>query len=267
MFAARASTNTKLPSMVLVFFALGGGTGSGIVVDLARHSVQRQARAADPRHRRRRRCRSPATPSTTAAPACSRSMNELDCMLDDAKNQGVIAVWGDLYKNPFTGGFLALPQEHSWQRLHRYTDAGRKETRKSLSVRVTNKFVDDSFVPLRRAGLRPRAVQGAASGRLHRRAARAQSPTATATGRYSTCAKYSHPGVEVLPGEPMSKWRDVDRQVDRVHPEVLGPQGGLQDRLHRGPHRIGAVALERHAADEAGGHPAAVPARRATTAP
>ena len=37
-------------------------------------------------------------------------LNELDCMLDEEKNQGVMAVWGDLYKNPFTGGFFVAPQ-------------------------------------------------------------------------------------------------------------------------------------------------------------
>jgi hypothetical protein len=34
---AKSVNQTKLPSMVLVSFAMGGGTGSGIVVDLVRH--------------------------------------------------------------------------------------------------------------------------------------------------------------------------------------------------------------------------------------
>jgi hypothetical protein len=38
-------------------------------------------------------------------------INELDCMIDTEKNKGVMAVWGDLYKNPFTGGFFAVPQD------------------------------------------------------------------------------------------------------------------------------------------------------------
>jgi hypothetical protein len=38
-------------------------------------------------------------------------ISELDCMLDEEKNQGVQAVWGDLYRNPFTGGFFVLPQD------------------------------------------------------------------------------------------------------------------------------------------------------------
>jgi hypothetical protein len=38
-------------------------------------------------------------------------INELDCMIDTEKNNGVMAVWGDLYKNPFTGGFFVVPQD------------------------------------------------------------------------------------------------------------------------------------------------------------
>jgi hypothetical protein len=38
-------------------------------------------------------------------------INELDCMIDTEKNNGVMAVWGDLYKNPFTGGFFAVPDD------------------------------------------------------------------------------------------------------------------------------------------------------------
>jgi hypothetical protein len=34
---ARSIDATQLPSMVMVFFGIGGGTGSGMVVDLARH--------------------------------------------------------------------------------------------------------------------------------------------------------------------------------------------------------------------------------------
>ena len=36
-------------------------------------------------------------------------------MGDNAKNEGVITVWGDLYRNPFTGGFVVVPQEHVWR--------------------------------------------------------------------------------------------------------------------------------------------------------
>jgi hypothetical protein len=223
---AQSIDNTKLPSMVLVFFAIGGGTGSGIVVDLARHlsNVKLGRRipvvgvgvlpfSEDPEYHR--------------GASMYAAMNELDCMLDDAKNQGVIAVWGDLYKNPFTGGFIALPQEHSWQRLHRYTDAGRKETRKSLSVRVTNKFVDDSFVRyvVQDYGrelfkvLRPAGFTGAPHERIS---------YGDRNWTLFDVAKFSHPGVEVLPGEPMSKWRDVLSKWIEYIPKFSGLKDGFK---------------------------------------
>lgn len=95
-------------SVVAIVFGLGGGTGSGIVVDLARHLSNvffgRRALVVGvgiapcdgdvEKHR-----------GSHVFPV----LNELDCMGDTAKNEGVIAVWGDLYRNPFTGGFLVVP--------------------------------------------------------------------------------------------------------------------------------------------------------------
>lgn len=204
---AQSIDRTRLPSMVLVFFSLGGGTGSGIVVDLARHlsnvklgrripviGVGVLPHSGDPEFHR--------------GASLFATLNELDCMLDDDKNQGVMAVWGDLYKNPFTGGFFVLPQEQSWQRLSRYTNAGQPDIRGALSVRVTNKFVDDSFVrfvvkdygrELFRV-LRPMGFTGAPHERISYK---------DRNWTIFDVAKLTHPGVEVLPGEPMSKWRDV----------------------------------------------------------
>ena len=69
-------------------------------------------------------------------------------MLDELKNERITSIWGDMYKNPFTGGFLAVPQEQSWQRLHRYTTIKKgvlPEVRHQQALHVTNKFVDDSL--------------------------------------------------------------------------------------------------------------------------
>src|SRR5205823_5118186 len=41
-------------------------------------------------------------------------------------------------------------------------------------------------------------------------------------------AKYSHPGVEVLPGEPMSKWREVIGKWIEYIPEFSGLREGVQ---------------------------------------
>lgn len=105
---------TACQSIVCVVFGLGGGTGSGIVVDLARHlsNVKFGRRAlvmgvgiapcdGDPEHHR----------DSALFPV----LNELDCMLDQEKNQGVVQVWGDLYRNPFTAGFMMVPQKPAWQ--------------------------------------------------------------------------------------------------------------------------------------------------------
>jgi hypothetical protein len=202
--------NTKLPSMVLIFFAMTGGTGSGIVVDLARHvSNLKLGRrlpvfgvgvlpfSEDDRQ-----------PEHHRAGSMFATLNELDCMLDEEKNQGVMAVWGDLYKNPFTGGFFLLPQEHAWQRLSRYTQQGVEEIRHMLRTGVTNKFLDDSFTRfiVQDSGrtlfkvMRPAGSTGAPHEHI------------TAKDRNWTIfdvAKFTHPGVQVLPGEPMSKWREV----------------------------------------------------------
>ncbi len=106
--------STNLDSVVCIVFGLGGGTGSGMAVDLARHlsTVGFGHRAVvvgigiapcdgdEAQHR-----------SGALFPVIS----ELDCMLDHSKNQGVAAAFGELYRNPFTGGFIIVPQQPTWQ--------------------------------------------------------------------------------------------------------------------------------------------------------
>ena len=112
-FAASVDS-TSAQSVVCVVFGLGGGTGSGMMVDLTRHlsnvcfgrrnlvvGIGIAPCEGDSEARR----------GSHLFPV----LNELDCMGDNAKNEGVITVWGDLYRNPFTGGFMTVPQEHIWQ--------------------------------------------------------------------------------------------------------------------------------------------------------
>lgn len=202
----------KLPSIVLACFSLNGGTGSGIMVDLARHlsSVKLGRRI-------------PVIgvgqlPNTGDGedinPALFPTLNEIDCMLDDDKNAGVCAVWGDLYKSPFTGGFLAVNTEHSFQRLSSYTQNDEKnrnivpEVRHRIANEVTNKFAQDAFMrfaykddgKLLFRALRPAGFTGA--------------PHETVSGKSRNwtlfnLAKFTHPGVQVLPGESLTKWRKV----------------------------------------------------------
>ena len=223
-----ASINaTRLPSIVLVFFSMAGGTGSGMIVDLARHlsNVKLGRRI----------------PVVGVAPmpfsgdeeraggkaALFPTINELDCMLDDNKNQGVMAVWGDLYKNPFTGGFFAIPMEHSWRRLGSYTKTGQPSIREALRRGVTRKFIDDSFTRF--------IVQD--SGRLLFKILRPAGFTGAPHERNTSgdrawtvfdIAKFTHPGVEVLPGEPKSKWREVISKWIGYIPQWDGLKEGFQ---------------------------------------
>ena len=84
-------------------------------------------------------------------------------MLDDDKNAGCTAVWGDLYRSPFTGGFMVVNPEHSYQRLTSYTKTGEPEVRDGFRKSVTNKFCQDTFmrfaVNWRRAGWIGEAAQ------------------------------------------------------------------------------------------------------------
>ena len=216
-----------LPSMVMVCFGMAGGTGSGMVVDLARHlsnvklgrripviGVGQLSHSGDPAEYHNN-----ATQYTT--------LNDLDCMLDDDKNAGVTAVWGDLYRSPFTGGFFAVNPEQSWQRLTAYTTTGEKEVRQNFKQMVTNRFVADSFMRF--------AVLD--SGRMLFKAMRpagftgAPHETLSAKSRNWTLfdvAKLTHPGVQVLPGEAGSKWDAVLAQWIDFMPKYSGLKDGFK---------------------------------------
>ena len=216
-----------LPSMVMVCFGMAGGTGSGMVVDLARHlsnvklgrripviGVGQLSHSGDPAEYHNN-----ATQYTT--------LNDLDCMLDDDKNAGVTAVWGDLYRSPFTGGFFVVNPEQSWQRLTAYTTTGEKEVRQNFKQMVTNRFVADSFMRF--------AVLD--SGRMLFKAMRpagftgAPHETLSAKSRNWTLfdvAKLTHPGVQVLPGEAGSKWDAVLAQWIDFMPKYSGLKDGFK---------------------------------------
>ncbi len=216
-----------LPSMVTVCFSMAGGTGSGMVVDLARHlsnvklgrripviGVGQLPHTGDP-------------DTYKDSPALYTTMNDLDCMLDDDKNAGVTAVWGDLYRSPFTGGFFVVNPEQSWQRLTAYTTTGEAAVRQSIKEMVTNRFVADSFMrfvvvdngrDLFRA-LRPSGLTGAPH------------ETVSAKARNWTMfniAKLTHPGVQVLPGEAPSKWDSVISQWIDFTPKYDGLKDGFK---------------------------------------
>ncbi|NJR66041.1 MAG: hypothetical protein HC772_13125 [Leptolyngbyaceae cyanobacterium CRU_2_3] len=70
------------------------------------------------------------------------TINELDCMLDQDKNQGVVQVWGDLYRNPFTAGFLMVPQKPVWQETADLTATHQKVDSELASFLTRNQGLD-----------------------------------------------------------------------------------------------------------------------------
>ena len=112
------STNaTQGDAVVCIVFGLGGGTGSGIALDLARHlstglfgrrvlvmGIGIAPCEGDlPAHR---------------GGAVFSVLNELDSLCDEAQNRGVVQACGELYKNPFTAGFLLVPQQAAFEQAH-----------------------------------------------------------------------------------------------------------------------------------------------------
>ncbi len=213
-----------LPSMVMVCFGMAGGVGSGIVVDLARHLSNVKLGRRIPVIGVGQLSHSGDDPSYHNNATQYTTLNDLDCMLDDDKNAGVTAVWGDLYRSPFTGGFFVVNPEQSWQRLTAYTTTGEKEVRQNFKQMVTNRFVADSFMRfavLEHGRVLFRALRPAGfTGAPHE--------TLSAKSRNWTLfnvAKLSHPGVQVLPGEAGSKWDAVLAQWI----EFLPKYDGLKD--------------------------------------
>jgi hypothetical protein len=100
-------------SVVGIVFGLAGGTGSGIAVDLARHLSSRLF------GRRILVAGIGIAPCDGDAPEHSGSrlfavLNELDCLNDESKNEGVVKSCGELFRNPFTAGFIVVPQQAVW---------------------------------------------------------------------------------------------------------------------------------------------------------
>ena len=104
-------------AVVALVFGLAGGTGSGIAVDVARHLSNRLF------GRRVLVAGIGIAPCEGDRPSCASGqlfavLNELDCLDDEGKNQGVVAACGELFRNPFTAGFIMVPQQHVWATTH-----------------------------------------------------------------------------------------------------------------------------------------------------
>lgn len=96
-------------SIVCIVFGLGDSSGSGIAMDLARHVSSRMfgrrmlvtgiGIAPHPEEM---------TPSSSSQ--LHTVLSELDVLCDETKNKKIEVSCGDLYKNPFTAGFVVVPQ-------------------------------------------------------------------------------------------------------------------------------------------------------------
>ncbi|CAM5761322.1 hypothetical protein LMIY3S_00100 [Labrys miyagiensis] len=101
-------------SVVAIVFGLGESVGSGIALDLARHlssgifgrRVLVTGIGILPH------------PNDIASARGARLhavFSELDVLCDETKNKGVTLSCGDLFKNPFTAGFILVPQPASME--------------------------------------------------------------------------------------------------------------------------------------------------------
>ena len=222
-----------LPSMVTVCFSLAGGTGSGMMVDLARHlsnvklgrripviGVGQLPHSGDP-------------DTYKDSPALYTTLNDLDCMLDDDKNAGVTAVWGDLYRQPVHWRLLRRQPRAELAAPDRLHHDGRARDpaehqgngHQPFRCRQASCASSSSITAATCSGRwRPSGLTGAPH------------ETVSAKSRNWTMfnvAKLTHPGVQVLPGEGAAKWDNVISQWIDFTPNYDGLKDGFKDRLRR----------------------------------
>ncbi|WP_413728143.1 hypothetical protein [Sodalis sp. RH19] len=105
---AQSVGQTETESVVCIVFSLADAVGSAIAMDLSRH-------LSTVRFGRRILVTgiglAPASAANdTIAPAnVYTTLNELECLCNDQLNQRITPSCGDLFKNPFTAGFLMVP--------------------------------------------------------------------------------------------------------------------------------------------------------------
>lgn len=111
---SRQVDDTENPSQVYIAFGLGGGTGGGIVPDFARHLSHVMLGRKTP-------VTGIGVLPCEGDPEAYRggnpyiALNDIDALIEHEANDGVVDVWGELYRNPFNNGFLMVSQESAWQ--------------------------------------------------------------------------------------------------------------------------------------------------------
>lgn len=131
-FADRVD-ETENPSHVYVSFGLGGGTGGGIVPDFARHlSHVSLGRKTPVTGLAMLPCEGDPEEYQGANPYIA--LNDIDALIDHEANDGVVDVWGELYRNPFNNGVMMVSQESAW--------------RETNDIDETHELVDDAVAGL-----------------------------------------------------------------------------------------------------------------------
>jgi hypothetical protein len=181
-------------STILIAFGAAGGTGSGMAFDIARELGKLGLGE-----------------SVQIVGVAQLSHSGDGDYADSAAQSMTIA---DLEQNPFPGGCFVVSSEHSWQRLSSYTTTGLKEVRQHFKQLVTNRFVADSFMRW--------AVSDGSAHLL-----RVLNQSAGKLIMFNI-TKFSHPGVQVLPGQARSLWDAVLQQWISFVPKFAGLSEGFK---------------------------------------
>lgn len=131
-FADRVE-ETRNPSQVYIAFGLGGGTGGGIVPDFARHlSHVSLGRKTPVTGIGMLPCEGDREEYKGGNPYIA--LNDIDALVEHEANDGVVDVWGELYRNPFNNGVMMVSQEPTWQETN--------------DLEETHEVVDDAIAGL-----------------------------------------------------------------------------------------------------------------------
>ena len=141
---------SELPPLVFMVFGLAGGTGSGIAVDLARHLAYVKMPEIMIGGIGFLPCEG--DPEEIRGANLYSTLNEIDLLMDFNKNSQLVKLWGDIYRNPFTAGFLMMPLQPAYERLKHYSTGAKAVPRvrgwHMEKVKVTTKFLNDVLVKL-----------------------------------------------------------------------------------------------------------------------
>tara|TARA_Y100000588_G_scaffold244811_1_gene259003 strand:+ start:2678 stop:3805 length:1128 start_codon:yes stop_codon:yes gene_type:complete len=186
--AAKVVNEGELPARVMVCFNAAGQAGAGMAEECA-EQLNNQLTSAD-----------------------VLGVMQLPHSGDADRSSGLRSTAERFFDSTaFNGGMIIVNTEHSWQRLTAYTDRnndgsfpeiGTPAVRDRFRQDVTNKFSQDAFMRFAVA---------------HHGTSLTQALNDSQDWTYYNLAKFTHPGVQVLPGEALSKWHDViDEWIDHL---------------------------------------------------